>query len=346
MAMACIAVFLLTSAAFPARADDAGDDIAIATDDPPLAPVPGDYYKITARALNEIKQGIQITGDLPSVAIIPDDAELGKAINDRIEAEYRNVIGISAATSRVSRFYFSYTVYEDKATGAVSILLRNASYYSGSTGIAGEAVVSINFNPITREILTVNGVLGDNGIKLANRVISDEVRANPDDYNPFPSAITDGHSFYVENGVMYLVFNKSVIAPGYKGIVAIPFEIAKKKDVVIPRDDYELRTNYNVRMFKLKTISDGLGLGLVWNEKQSSVDVYGDPECTVHLARFNIGKYQYYRSGSNVPVTLEAAPEIIGDRTYVPASFYDLLLGIPYTINTADGSVTFSRYVN
>ena len=293
----------------------------------------GANFEITQREFKDVKKDMIITGVLPVFS--SDDSAASDYINGLVADAYDSML--SRAGESKDKLYFAYErfIYGD----CVSILMRCGSP-PGNGQFDPDIVQSVNFSASTLKSVDINGVLGVNGVKLIDKALMDAIKQNVDEYVTNFSTIGDGRSFYVDNGVLYAAFDRYEITLGSAGVYYFPVTIDKIRELTVSADSYIIKAGYNVKMVRLKDIAQAFGYDATWSEKDQTIGIYSaDGQ---FLTGFTIGKNSYTKVKATAQYVLEAAPEIIGDRTYVPASFFDRALGISYTSN-ADGSITFSK---
>lgn len=88
---------------------------------------------------------------------------------------------------------------------------------------------------------------------------------------------------------------------------------ADGKDVFVSED--------GVQMLPVRKYAEGLDLEVVWNSDDRAVSIGTEPMGV----RFRIGENSYSKARMT-PFELECAPMLVGDRTFVPVSFFEKLL--------------------
>ena len=208
LSLAFIITLPVTSAsARKANTDGGFTEMPFTVEMPPLgAPVPGvnepcPCYMAVPRALNEYRSDIEITGFLP--VITTEDAAFSARLNGLIGEKYRGII--SRASGRYARMYVDYRIYE--YGGVVSVLLLGGP----AKGSAAEHFGGVSFRcgeGWTYETVTLDGVLGPNGVKIANGIITEAIKGNVNAYHPNFAGIKSDQDFYVEDGTLYVLFDK------------------------------------------------------------------------------------------------------------------------------------------
>ena len=289
-----------------------------------------DVFVITSREIGEVKKDITIGGTLPSV-FIEEYSALEERLNRAIENEYENVL--KKINIKKGEVVFSFDEYYFENYVSLMINCWNEESL--------EAVGSVCFDSESFSIVNINDVLGLNGVKMLNKALAGEIKSDLDKYNANFSGIDKYHTFYADDGVINIVFDKYEIANGREGIVYFPFDTENVTEEILLKEEYKTKADYNVRMVMLKQIATIFDMALEWDEKTSTVSVILNEQQSI--VKITIGDNSYSKSSSSTKILLEAAPEIIDNRTYVPISFLESILDISYNVNS-DGSITLSKY--
>lgn len=111
-------------------------------------------------------------------------------------------------------------------------------------------------------------------------------------------------------------------------------EIKKEISVNISADKIVKKDGFV--MIPVREAVEGLGYEVGWKNEERKVTI-GTVQMGVN---FVVGENKYYKS-KMMPFTLESAPELINELTYVPASFFEEVLWAE--VKTADdGSITIT----
>jgi hypothetical protein len=78
------------------------------------------------------------------------------------------------------------------------------------------------------------------------------------------------------------------------------------------------KDEFGVVMVPVRAIAEGLGLSVTWNDESQSVKVGND-------VSFKIGEDNYTKA--DTAIKLDTAPMLKDDRTFVPLSFFNEVLG-------------------
>jgi len=287
---------------------------------------------------------LQISGMLPGVSV-PGNLAFQTEINLLIQQEYTTKVE-EAKNDSALRIVFLYKYINDGVYH--SIVIKTST--STISVIEKEEIRTFVFG--TKEkLLTINDtdVLGPNGVKIINQLIEQEIARRPGVYNPdFPGIMPD-QSFYVDNGSVHVVFDKYAIGPAALGTPGFgtsgfPVNIAEmdKNTFRFSRSDAHNKGPYNVRMIPLRSVAEGIGFAVEWKGSTQSIDIFRRENRDSVAARLTIGQNAYFKN-RHPAVTLEYAPEIKDDLTYLPISFFERILDACYTIDQT-GIIWFSYY--
>lgn len=161
--------------------------------------------------------------------------------------------------------------------------------------------------------------------------------------------IRDSQGFYLQDENLVIVFPKYEIAPGATGIPEFVIPLADLKDLLNenlqPVADEEVVSRQvtvtpylneaGVKMIPLRTVCEGLGYQVNWNEEQQMVEIFRGAQWT----RVFIGQDNY--SFAKMLIRLGTAPVLKDDRTYVPASFAEQVLKA--TVAEHEGALMISQ---
>ncbi len=274
------------------------------------------------------------TANLSNFSTESSDTKFATEINALITEEYETRLAEAKKdNSKSLDFSFDKKLYNDY----LSIIMRT----SATTVSTRESVKTFVLNTKAGEesILTLTDVLGINAIKISNGVISNEMAKKPGVYNADFKGITEKQNFYYDNGIVYVIFDKYEIGPGVLGTPI--FEIIKSGIHEYTIDSYYTKEPYNLKMIPLRPVCTGLGFTVGWNSTDKSIEISRKN----FLSVVSVGNNSY--SKNKYPKTLESAPVLQetqdGGITYLPISFFELILDACYTVEP-NGSITFSYY--
>jgi len=215
-------------------------------------------------------------------------------------------------------------------------------------GARSSRVDTLNFDRFTFEQVyaQMDDLLGSNGLAIATDVVNNFIAQN---FRNMPriSVLGDDAPFYFINGAVHFVFNRYEIAPGSEGIQSVPVQRRNLNRYFLTEGDYHINVeNHGVRMVPLRRLAETFGYEVEWNEDTLEIELIrknGNGNGTNGTATLRVNQNAYTRAQETIPRTLEAAPEIINEVTYVPISFFEIILGIHYNIS-ADGTIELTTY--
>ena len=297
----------------------------------------------TANQLSLREEGLEIKGEYP---IVQNLNNLGSVLNGSIYDTYRQKVA-DAKESKARSITFEWKAYASPY-GIYSIILKSKI----TTAVSKDEVNSFNFIPSQSRLVGVNDILGPNGLQIADKVISQRIRADSEHYYTNFPGLQDTDAFYVTNdGNIVFLFDAFQIAPGSVGITSFQLKINGVINTgPIKKDEgYWIKdTSYSLKMVPLRAIAESLGYRINLNNDYNIVTVSRSGDVTVS---FMIGENSYMSSrpdapGKNQTRALESAPEKKNGITYVPISFFDQILElVAYRVDEND-SIIFSTYID
>lgn len=300
-----------------------------------IPPASQSAVEVTPKSAASRREDMIIEGNMPVVSGLTSP-KFQAELNALIRQEYTDKTD-AAKKDSAKKLSFSYE-FTPGGGEYYSIVIR-----SSTVAVSTRDEVRAFVFGSADKLLTVNDVLGPNGVKIINNVIADEMSKKPGTYNPDFAGITESQSFYVKDGSVFVVFDKYALGSAALGTPEFEINIdgVRNNTFTIGKDDSYPKDPYNVKMIPLRMVSSGLGFGLAWNPKELSIDVTRD---SAVVASLSIGKNVYFKS-KYPAYTLEFPPEIDENGvTYLPISFFERILDACYTVDQA-GSITFSYYV-
>jgi len=277
-------------------------------------------------------------GEAVVSGILPVAKEFGNSLlevtlNAKITEAYNNLLAKAGKTVRTINF--SYDLVADGSYLSILIRCKSASTFSQ------ESYACIVFNTATDKFLTINDVLGPNGTRLANSIIAETVKANPKKFNPTVAAITGTHNFYMTNDALVLVFDQFEIAPGAEGALGLPIALANVTELKLDKNDYYLSSvsRFGVKMIPVRLVAETFGYDVSWNSSTLTVELRRNG---VFVTSFALGE-NGYTNGRAAQRRLETAPELLNNRTYVPISLFEDVLGI-LSHSDSNGNIVFTDY--
>jgi hypothetical protein len=294
---------------------------------------------LSEKEVSRREEGLDIKGTLPVVRGLHT---LDTVLNDKINTIYQQKV--SGAKESKAR-YLSFKYDFKKSKDIFSLLI----YTSTTTASSKAEVSSLNFNLTQEQIITVNDILGHNGLQLANKVISYKIKNDPDRFYPNFPGLQENHAFEVDGDEVIFLFDAYQIAPGSQGIIRLSMNrqhirefTAVKNDSYWSKDD-----SYGLKMISIRPLCSALEYTLIWNTTSHSITIQRQGEAPITM---NIGKKEYMSArttGSDkyTKRTLEAAPMVVGGATYVPISFFDQVLDMVAYSMADDETIRFSTYL-
>ena len=284
-----------------------------------------EYNEIATR-----EEGLEMEGRIP---ILNSNAG---SVQSAINAEIEQAIDTKVSRAREGRariLAFDYQTYF--STPYMSIILKSTATAASSK----TEVMSINFNTNTGALVSASDIIGPYVVQLANRLLSEMIRRNPENFNPAFVGMQQDQAFSITNREITFWFNEFQLAPGFEGIVSLSLRLNNIQTVILSVDDLHTRSAFNLKMIPLHIIVD-LGYTLTWDGDTNRASIYQNGELIIELTPGHndyVWEQRFTRS-------LEVAPELIVDRTYVPISFFDQILNlIAYSIDDC-GNITFASY--
>ena len=284
-------------------------------------------YKETA----ERAEGLEISGRIP--LLTEEAGQVGERVNELINEVISTKI-TSARESRARRLSFDFEVYFSNPT--VSILIK-----STTTGAAAKTeVTSINFNTSSGTKLRATDVVGDHIVRLADQLLIEMIRRNPERYNPGFTGMRREQAFSITDREIVFWFDEFQLTSNSGGIVPLRLRRADISTVRLTSDQYHTRLGFNLKMIPIGTVLRGLNYTVSANSDVSKVGVFNDGELVIEL---KIGTNNYVR-GDRLVRSLEAAPIHVGHYVYVPISFFDQILDfVAFSVDNR-GTITFATY--
>ena len=290
------------------------------------------------------EEGLEIKGVLPYVQNLNG---LGAILNEGIDTAYSRKVA-AAKESKARSITFRCSYFNSGDIGVCSILMTALV----TTAVSKEEVVSFNYIPAQSRLVGVNDILGPNGLQIANKVITQQIRADSERYYTNFPGFQDTDAFYVtDDGNIWFLFDAFQIAPGSEGVTRFPMKISGviSTPPIRKGDGYWIKdTSYNLKMVSLRTISDSLGYSVNWDRSTpKSITVERRGDVTVN---FKIDENAYKSRRPDSPDkeqkrSLESAPVLMNGITYVPISFFDQILElVAYHVDEND-NIIFTTYL-
>ena len=284
------------------------------------------YERIDTR-----EEGLEMEGRIPVLTTYA--GSLQPRINIEIERLIANKVS-DARAIRSRTLAFDYNDYFSEPY--MSIILKSTT----TSGSSKTEVVSINFNTSTGELLNAADVVGSHVVQLADRLLVEMIRRNPERYNPGFTGMRPNQAFSITANEITFWFDEFQLAPGYEGVVSLSLRLTDIKEITLPWDQIHIRENFNLKMIPLGIVED-LGYILNWDCETRSARIYHDNELVIKLNP----EINNYERAQRFIRSLEAPPEIRnGYYLYVPISFFDQILSlVAYSIEDQE-HITFVSY--
>lgn len=307
--------------------------LVLANNDQPMSM--GSEASIREKKLLLRDEDVEIRGTLPVLERMKN-VRLQNEVNIGIQDVYDQKVS-AAKISRVKQLIFDH---DYKYGSDVTTILLMTTYTSSSSKTE---VNSFNFNEKTNRMVTISDILGPNGVSLAGRYISGLTKKEPDKYNPNFKGLSSNQAFYVEDGSIVFMFDEFQIAGGSAGVVKFPMVISQVANHALDKNEYFTKDDYyGLKMIPLRAVCEGLGYTVRWNAVTKSTDIRKDGQFITSVT-LNENRYSKDSLAGRTVRTLESAPELVKGVTYVPISFFDVILDMTYGTD-AKGVVTFSIY--
>ena len=288
-----------------------------------------DYEEIDRR-----EEGLEMEGRIPMLNLYAG------MVQYRINAQIEKTIAAKVAEARENRartIYFDYGTYYSSSTSVMSIILKSTIASASSK----TEVISINFNTRTGELLNAEDVVGSHVVQLANRLLEEMIRRNPEHYNPGFAGMRSDQAFSVTDDEIVFYFDEFQLAPGYEGVVTLRLELNNILEVVLMREQYHIRRQgFNLKMIPVDVLR-GLGYYVDWDGYERKAFIYHNDELVIVLT----SDVNNFVREERFTRSLEAPPEIITDGfLYVPISFFDQILSLIAFSIDEDDNIIFVSY--
>ncbi|MDR3238484.1 MAG: DUF3298 domain-containing protein, partial [Clostridiales bacterium] len=266
---------------------------------------------IADKKLGIREEGLEIKGKLPVISGLHD---LDAGLNNQIANVYQQkVAGAKESKARSISFDYERKVSSD----IVSLLI----YSTTVTATSKAEVSSLNFNASQERLVTVNDILGPNGLQLANKVISSRIKSDPDQYYPNFSGLQENHAFELADGDIIFLFDAFQIAPGSKGIIRFALNRNSIVSYVALKNNgagyWTKNESYGLKMVSLRPVCAALGYTLGWDTSDHSITVQRPGESMISMSVRDNAYKSMKTDGSDkyVKRSLEAPPEMLDGAT-------------------------------
>jgi len=289
---------------------------------------------LSERQLTRRQEGLELQGNIPVVT-----ATFGHArenINQHIEGEIVGAIINEARRIRARSVTFSHEVfYTDEV---VSLVL----YAEMSTTIVRTFVRSINFSTSSGALVAVDEAAGLQVSHLAERVLAEMIRQNPEHYSAAVSTTLREQDFYLTNDAIVFLFDEFRLSSRDEGVARLTLQMSNLRTHVLTPDEYHVREEgYSLKRIPMRNVVNALGFSVRnFNSDEMSLEIWMGDLLVVSLVRDDS---TFILMG--VERQLEEGPLTIDGRWHVPITFFDSIL--PFTTYSVDssGNITFVSYI-
>ncbi len=281
---------------------------------------------ITLQEINTRIENVKVTGSLPHIDKFKSKT-FENQLNQKINLIYEKKIA-EAISKNVKSLKINYKVKAEK--NIISILLN----FLGDKN----DLETINFNLKTCSFVSISDIIGPNGTQIVNKIIHDETIKTPEKYNLNFNGIDNDHNFFVDGDNLVVPFNEYELSSAIKGIQTVTIKISGVKNKIINAKNYYTTKPYDLKMIPLRNVCEAFDFEVVWHEPSASVKIVNDKLTATALVNRN-----NYMKNNEAPQTLESAPQIKNNQTYVPISFFVKYANLFYSISD-DNNLIFSQY--
>lgn len=297
---------------------------------------------VTTKRIEEKTELINVKLSIPVISGLQDTAYEAK-LNSEIEKQATDTLDelkklaeedkqFAAENDYPFHTYEMIVEYEVKANGGqdaggvFSMTTSTYTYMGGAHGGTFEAGYNV-LNGTEAVAITLEQALGEGGLAKADSAVRNAIKQDPDRFFPdaldtFTGVAEENQQFYIENGVVQLVFQQYDLAPYAGGIIIIPVTEKATAGPTFTIDAGQLASGPNgSKLVPLRQAAEALGFKITWNGKTHSAEVSRGAQWT----QVTIGKNSY-AFNRVAPFELSAAPKMINGSLYVPLDFFDQVL--------------------
>ncbi|MCL2224308.1 MAG: copper amine oxidase N-terminal domain-containing protein [Defluviitaleaceae bacterium] len=303
-------------------------------------------YMLYERSLTHRQEGLDIRGTVPVISNTSMHSVFNAApfINNYIDDDIVAALIAEARRLRARAITFSFEYHS--TDDIISLVI----FADVSTTLPHTLVRSVNFCAHNGMILTMNEATGMEITPIAERILAEKIRANPERYYAaLGSQIPE--AFYITRNRLVILFDGFRLSTRVSSYDTIELRLRNIRTVNLWRDEYRPDGPYGLKMIPLRRVLEGLGYEVRWEYDRWNnrrVVIYRD---YFDLIELRIGDNEYIVHGTQRR-SLEVAPQVFYNiftgrpHTYVPITFFDQILPLTtYTIGW-DDSITFIAYVN
>lgn len=301
--------------------------------------------QVTAQEIKESTAEYELNLQIPVISGLKDQS-YQQQLNDKIrkqaeqdQADFIRQAKEQAESMRKAGFEVrpvSLTiVYEVKSRPDSPILSMEVitSAQMGGTGNPRADFYNI-YNGSTARELHLQDLFGASYQAGINQEISKQIDQRIQEGIPYfkdqYKGISATQGFYIQDGHVVIVFDKYSIAAGYVGLpefkiawdgrLHLPLTLnGTPLDAITALAELDGKGN---TLVPLRSVAEALGFTVQWNAATGSIDLNRQAVWT----QVTLG-VDSYAKGKMAPQSLGAAPVLVDDKTYVPLTFFDTILG-------------------
>lgn len=302
----------------------------------PQPPQPRNWRPVMLeyRNLSGRQEGLDIRGTVP---VINGSFISATEINANIENIVASLVS-EARRLRARAISFSYDYHP---TNDVISIVVHADVV---TTLPHTLVRSVNFCAFDGRVLSMNEATGMEITTLAERILAEKIRSSPERYYAALSAPLSGQAFYLTNEKLVILFDGFRLSTRVGEVESIELVFSNINSVVLTAGEYRQDGPYGLKMIPLRAMLEGqFGLEVEWDEfeRRATIRQNGRDFVVLHA---NDNEYIVLSTPSQRR-SLEAAPQMIEDRMYIPITFFDQILPLTTFSIGSDGSITFLAYI-
>lgn len=279
-------------------------------------------YNIKSNIHTRINNTI-LTGEYPIINNLLDQTF-------QVDVNYRITSQIDSVTSTYAQnqksLELTYECILDN--NYLSIVL-----YFKNTATNEIEIKSTCIDILQNKFIDINNILDINGYNYANKIVSAETTQQSIAYKK----VDVNTAFYIKDNNIIILFGAGELTFAQRGNIQIEINTSNITNYTI--NDFYSKSNYNVKMVKLRDTLEYFGYVTQWVSSTAPINILKDD---VIIASITTGSNRYAISNKFIK-ELEFAPELTNSLTYVPISFFSEILGM--LINTdSNGNIVISNY--
>lgn len=286
------------------------------------------------RGLTRRQEGLDILGTVPDIC---DSFAAAHFLNDYITDDIVSSLVGEARRLRARSVYFRHEYHSSGNT--VSLVI----YADITTTLPHTLVRSVNFCAQTGQLLSMNEVVGMEITPLADRILAEKVRQNPEHYYAALSSPITERAFYYSDGRLVILFDGFRLSTRIGDVQSIELSPHNIQTVVMQPHEYRSDGPYGLKMIPLRELLEGrLGFDVDWDEYERRTTVRRNGMDLIEMHE-NDNEYLVFGTQRR---SLEVAPQMIDDRMHIPITFFDQILPLTTFSIEFDGSIIFLSYVS